>query len=555
MAPRKMKTQDKAPAPVADRSWKRLAEVEKRLANKEKEVSRLRNVTNRLEQRRARTNKTSRRATAAQIRGTAPAVGSAASTLVPAVAQYLDPLNHPPVRLPDTVSAQTVGTALAALSSSVTLTWSASDSSTTANWSTLPSGDTILPNRNTRSIFKLRDPVVALIATEMGPDSLAATPSVYNIFIAPTLSADTDSYGPQVAKITPTLTPLPLWGMIALTGPTRYPDFTPAGFANPSSRVIWIDASPAQPAVVTLTLNNPSSVHMNLLSQLWTNPTLPTCANEKQFGPGTFTYSINLEAAGYWSFALSIDSLPVSGAVLATIVAFSVSVSTTTWCSHYVHDSMLDAGSLFQDVRVLGDAVLTSNTTSEFFKNGMLYARQLQANQPWFVAAQTEDEYTSLNVREMYQGRLAKGLYAMVKPQGDTDAAPFALRKTNIQSGGPLNIPLLGFYPFDVPGVVSALFVPSQPATADQATSMNIHFMRSIEYTTDSQLVIVDVTSVHRSQFPDILDAISACPQFFENPLHLSEIRELISKIAAWAWANRSKISSIASVLGSLAVA
>lgn len=492
----------------------------------------------------------SRKQTAEHISRHVPAVRSTANMLIPAVAQYLDPLNHPPVRLPDTLSAQTIGTAVCALSSSVTLSWKTTDSSVLTNWSLLPTGNTVLPSNRYRAAFKLRDPIVPLIVTEYGPDSIAGTPSEYLLAIGAQADNDIVTGSAPSIKVGNTPVSVPFFGMVPLVGPSRYSSFTPAGWVNDNTRVIWVDATPTRPAIFSFDTNYLGTGTIEVQSFCWSNQHMPTAGPTASLLSGLDSANISVTNSGYWSITFVTTDPPA----IVYVNVVRVSVSTTLWCTHYTHDSMIEGVELFHDVRVLGDAILSSNTTSDFFKNGMVYARQTQSDAPWYSFAQSEEEYTSLNVRELYQGPLAKGLYAMVKPQGTETANPFGLIEVVARNSNTTN-PLLGFRPFQCPGVVAILFAPSAPVSTDStATSMNLHFIRSLEFTTNSQLLAVDIARVHRSEFANILDAISSCPQFFENPLHLAQIREILAKIGSWLWTNRSTLVSVAQVLAKLAV-
>lgn len=498
-------------------------------------------------------NRASRGATRRLVTQSVPGLAHSTTGLSSAVAQYLDPLNYPPVRLPDVASAQTVGTAVCALSSAFSLAWSATDSSVPAHWSTLPTTSTILPVNRTRAIFKLRDPVVALISTEFGPDTLTATPTVYSITFGAQGFGDSFAMnaGIPAVKVGQTVTSVPVALMTHSSGPHRYPDITPCCWINEHTRGFWVDASPACPAIITLSCNNRGFSSVNLSAYNWTNWSIPTPGPLVVVNAGVSVQTISIPVSGYWSIMFNAESLPGGNAVTLDL-SITVSVSVAQWCSHHVHDSLLDGVSMFFDMRVLGDAVLASNTTSKFFQNGMVYARQSQDESPWFCFSQTEEEYTSLNVRELYQGRLEKGLYATVKPQGPEIADPFGMIPVIDDNNRDVELPLLGFRPFMCPGVVSVLFVPAQPVTTDSVTSLNIHYMRSMEYTTNSQLVVVDVARLPRSEFPLVLDAIAGCPQFFENPLHLSQIREKLRQIGSWAWKNKSELVSVMRIIGQL---
>lgn len=501
-------------------------------------------------------NKASRSATRSLVRESVPRLAQASSHMVAAAAQYMDPLNHPPVRLPDVSSAQTIGTAVCALSSALSLSWGQEDSSNATHWSTLSTAETVLTTNRMRAIFKLRDPVVACIVTEFGADSLASTPTVYSLSIGAQAFGETFllNGGVPAVKVSEVPLAIPFAIMSAVSGPVRYPIQVPCCWVNDSVRAFWVDASPTNYATVTVYANNKGTHAITMMALNWTNAHTPTAGNSVVINTGPQTVSLTIPVSGYWSLNVLTESQPANTAITLELSNVTVAVGVTMWCSHHCHDSMLDGITLFHDVRVLGDAVLVSNTTSKFFQNGMVYARQSQDEAPWFSFAQTEDEYTSLNVRELYQGRLEKGIYATVKPQGPETANPFGMINV-VDRNDNDELPLLGFRPFQCPGVVSILLSPAQAATTDAATNVNIHFMRSLEYTTNSQLVVVDTSRLPRTEFPALLDALASCPQFFENPLHLQQIRQKLHEMGAWVWRNRSEIAAIVAALRAIVAA
>lgn len=452
------------------------------------------------------------------------------------VAQYLDPLNHEPVRLPDVSSAQTIGTAVCALSSSVAVDWiPVEDPPALSSFASRPDGTGAwFTNYSHRLAFKLRDPTIPLIVSEFATGTMPS--SVYNILYSNELDA-------EMAEVIPiagaTLTLVPFTELKMASGSLRYPLTVPAATIG-TARAIWLDASTANQTTLTVTYTTPSSADVVASLLIWTNDFDYTTKTSHQTGGTSHSSSFSLTTSGYYSVGFMCFN-----ATKVTNLALTAEVTVQQWFSHYTHPSW-QSTSAPCDVRVLGDCLLATNTAPELFKGGAVYAYQQQDNAPWYMAQDNPSYFTSVNRQELYQGNLSQGLYAVVKPQGHENVNPFAMLPVRASTSP--SAPFL-FRPFAVAGLVSILLVP--PALSSEV-SFTIHYMRTVEFTTDSQLFAVRPSTVPRAMIPTILDELSSCPQFFENPLHLGAIAAVLQRLASWSWANRSTIAAIVQHLISL---
>lgn len=453
------------------------------------------------------------------------------SLALPVVAQYLDPLHSRPVRLPDANSAQTIGTAVAALSSSVKLFWDPTLTTTTGDWSARPDGSPFLADNATRVVFRTRDPVVPLIVSEFG----GTTASTY--IIAVTSAAGLTNANVKVAYDG---VYLPFGAMTHMAGPVRYPTTTYPARINDFAYAHWIDASPSRLATLSV---NATLVGSGASFELvwWNNPEAPvSLAVISAATAGAYSATFTpLGFSGYFSIRTSATNIIVN----ESAITVQLVVSVGQWFSQYPFPSYATAAvtGVIDTVRVLGDCLLAQNTSAEFAKNGAVYAVQSQNTDAWFEKDMSLLSLTSTNVRQYYQGVLSKGLYAIVKPQSANITSPFGMFDAGEEF--PSGATTIASRPFHHAGFVTCAFVLGDPVSvATSSTSLQLHFMRSIEFTTDNQLYSVDVSRIPRSMYSKILDDLSACPQFFENPLHLAAIASLLASIGSWIWTNKTPL-------------
>jgi len=454
------------------------------------------------------------------------------SSALPAVAQYLDPLHHRPVRIPDVNSAQTIGTAVAALSGSVTLKWDTLDSTATAEWSARPDGTPFLTSPTARFVFRCRDPITPLIVSEFGPSAMALSTYLFPVGVGASSSPS-----PGNARVAYDGVYLPLsWGY-QTGGPTRYPTPIYPAKVNEYCYAIWVDASPTRTALISISaVLTGSGASFELL--YWSNPECPATINIISAATAG-AYSATFPAvthSGYFSIRTSATSIIVS----ESNISVGLTVTTSQWFSAYSFPSYaaVAQSGIIDTVRILGDCLLAQNTSSNYQKSGEVYAVQSQNTDAWFEKPMSFDFISSINVRQYYQGLMAKGLYAIVKPQSANATNPFAMVDAGEEFTGTATY--LSSRPFQHSGFVTAVFAPAESVAA--SSQLQLHFMRSIEFTTDNQMYAVDIPRMPRAHYSRMLDELSRCPQFFENPLHLAAIASLLANIGSWIWTNKTPL-------------
>jgi hypothetical protein len=444
-------------------------------------------------------------------------------------------------------SVQLVGTAVCALSQTLQLKWNGDEDVETANWSMVGPDRLLISDPSHRLLIKLRDPVVALIVSEFGPATLST--STYAIGVSNVSNSDFLSATPKLVLGAEPVN-IPLTGVFHHSGPIRYPDTTPGGWnTTKTERVVWIDASSGKPTIFRLSAIV-GAYPVSVTALAYTNEHVPSVYSTSTFVAGVAsTKDITVNRSSYYSFMLKNEATGGPGvSTVFEITNFQVLVSVTQWFSHYTHLSMMESLPSMDKVRVLGDALLCTNTSAEMYKSGTVYARQPQTSGPWLSEGTDLEDFTASNVAELYSGPLAKGLYAITKPQGEV---PLQFNEATNVSKNSLSLP--GFMPLNNYGSVHVLLVPADVTATAPKTTVTLHFFRGLEFTTDSQMYVVRRCGVPRSALPMIFDALSKAQQFHENPLHLADIAKSLRSFGEWGWRNRSEIASIVKMIAALA--
>lgn len=496
------------------------------------------------------------------------AVPSLPRGLIPLLGQFVDPAHYAPQRLPDVTSASTVGTAVCTLCAADTMLWdpilSLSGRLDPAHlYPKVPGtvgGDSYVPllsDQEARLVVSFRDPVCLGVITT-GPFELSV----------PTQLDSRNIYGDGL-KLDAGDMDLEL-GFIYASGANRYGNIQiPARVSGGTRAAMWYDGADGAVPVVSIAISFRTQVAHGFMLELrvhfWHDE--KNCVEEwvdsVHVVPGDLSCSFGVNGSfpcsGYRSFQLHVEPDDPTSFLFETIsgVVVSATVSTQVALCHVFHPSILDAAMagnahpLIGQARQLGNTVLISNNTAEMFKSGTVYARQVDGTVPWYQCALSPADITSANVHTMYDGPLAKGLYAIVKPQG-VDC--LSLEDVVIEAASANDTAFgLNFRPFSTSGTVVALLMPSHPTPNTPATSMVVHFFRGMEFTTQSQLFNVDVCNMPRATLLPFLDELSHFRQFYENPLHMRDITDAIKNAGKWAWDNRGTIKEIAKLLAEAA--
>jgi hypothetical protein len=476
------------------------------------------------------------------------------------VGQYVDPLHHAPIRLPDVGSATCLGTAVATLSLTTTLDWSATEiDGTKCPVVDDGNGDTlkIVDGPYNRLVVSVRDPACLGIVQE-GP--FPTTASVYQGGL----------YDPEISIVSGIPMDWQLGFMSLSSGPKRYEDsFTSGVVSDGSVQVVWIDASAGATASLTYMLSFVAGAYTNTAHATaellrWTDDETfdvekTALVNLTGLDSNMLFSFIEIVHSGYYSVRFVVndsdDAHPCLG-VHVTYNSAQLTVQTQFTFVHVVHTAVYNellspaTQPLIGQVRVLGNTFLATNTTAEMFKSGTVYARQIDGTLPWYLCCKSPDDFTSANVMTSYDGPMSKGLYSVVKPQGEGCMDLHDLRLGPSYTG--TNPVIVNMAPFKFQGVLPMLFCPAAPTAAAPSASLTIHFVRGIEFTTQSQLMNVNVSEVARVEILALLDELAHVPQFYENPLHLKAIAAALARAGKWAWANKSEIAAVAKAIAAV---
>lgn len=217
--------------------------------------------------------------------------------------------------------------------------------------------------------------------------------------------------------------------------------------------------------------------------------------------------------------------------------------------------------------RVNGSSMLLTNTAPEMMKQGIVHAAQFPASTPW-LANLTLESFAMLNPTISTRKSWVDGLYTFCKPQGGADtrgvndfvptlagvSAPATdLTATFIDTKSNA---VYNFNPFDFGGYVGALVVPTVSPGLSQiapTSACNLTICNAIEFTTRQQLFNVGQASIMTQQFDNYVDALSAIPQFYENPFHMSDIWKGIRAAAQRVVEFTEDVVKVAGTIGSIA--
>lgn len=486
------------------------------------------------------------------------------ATGVNGLGQFMDPLNYEPIRLPDILSASSVGTASAVLSEVLQYSWPTT-APIPSQWPIVydqPAAGTtnLVDNVEHRLFIVTRDPVVSAIYMNPAPYN-GAVPSTYLGGVVNSVTILPWGTDPVLIVRNGPDTELDIDGMILVSGQDRYGGYTPAG-TDGGRKFVWLDGTPANPC--TVTFGGVVSLGGTNIGYVGKSVTLicyvHTSAGERSEiyrtsaalpARGTLfnTGNISIQVSGYFSFAVNVVGVDAIDGELVVQTPTMWYYPTAVWTmKHQVHPDLLSAGAIVENVRILGSTMLISNSTAEFFKSGTVYARQMDQEELWFADTGKPESFSTANVQLNYDGPLSKGIYAVVKPQGQ---GALSLVPTVVRPGPRSTTDAsiqLNYRPFAFAGAVAILLCPTTPyaATNSSQANMTIHTIRGMEYTTNSQLVKIQRTALSRAEYDQILDGLSVMNQFYENPLHLRDIKSAIARAGNWLWGNRSAIGGIA---------
>lgn len=353
---------------------------------------------------------------------------------------------------------------------------------------------------------------------------------------------------------------VPLNNVVHTSGPSRYGSRLLNGLvADETVQVVWIDANSAHAStfVVAATFFDASwdTLKMEVEMRYWYGDDEFTVWDTIT---GTITakaasVSFSMTHSAYYSVHVRVLGTAAAPDNVLLSLTGTLTVTLNVVCRHLVNQSFQDGGFNLRQARTLGNTLLITNATARWSKSGSIYARQREGNEPWYRDVQSAGQFTALNPTIQYDGALEKGLYAIVKPQGENCLDIRPVTKLDYDN---TPTPVYSFLPFRNTGSVVTLMIPHIEEATEGSyvypTQLVLHYVRGIEFTSPSQLFAVGVTNVRRIELPDLLDALGRVDQFHENPLHLADIKKALISAGQWAWKNKSPLIGIAKTIGSL---
>lgn len=500
--------------------------------------------------------------------------------------QTMEPASAELLRLPVEAFTAGVGTGLARTVDTITIDWSQANTISTGDVPHMGGRAGLFPlqeDMDVEPVILLRDPIVSHIQRNIRPTGNAT--AKYDVVLSFEGGTDASGLHGNLQLGVGCEVHLPITGLTYQGGGWKpYGESTPAGLVGTDNHVIWIDGSPTRPWNIEVIVDTPvggptdDAFYFNTLrlicykhvsehqkelafsmpnTQFTTSTIIPP--------PGTYLWPLtfdtrhefedfgidrNLTESAYYSFELhyitAVVELPSAQKKKMLGEIFNLSDGGNTFevdvtlarietnvraaYQHVVPLAMQDKSGVVRQVRMLGASGLFQNVSAELARGGTVYAVQATGERPWYNLINNVTDISDLNLVSRYVGDWKKGLYAYVKPQGDS---PFKLEMAYQES---TNNPSVatdtpGFRPFRDAGYVVVQIKPPTQAE-DSATYspsvMTLHVVRAFEFTSTDQFFDIEPSHLHPSYMSEYALAIANAPQFFENPLHMAEIMRLI---------------------------
>lgn len=229
------------------------------------------------------------------------------------------------------------------------------------------------------------------------------------------------------------------------------------------------------------------------------------------FSGGALT--ITSGAAGYYAFEYET--------VTSQTQLLSLSILGAGDCyGHRAAPNIYSQLPAINSIRLLSQSILISNQASMTNIEGTIFAAQFPQDEQWWN--QTASSAIAV-ARESYRGRLATGLYAFIKPTSVND---FRYLNNISQIGG-----VITNASFDLltPGDFVAVHAETVAvgATYPGMDLLMTHAL-TLEFTTENQWYEAELCPMTTASRQAAMDKMGPIPQFYENPLHLSDMAKYL---------------------------
>lgn len=463
--------------------------------------------------------------------------------------QTMDPTHSGLYRLPmDGSSFQSIGTAVAKNYKAYRLDFSLP---------VLTTHDAVLPahtSGNKRNLLSdttyypvvvTRDPVVAfidIIANNDGTEDPAPETAVYSTELVVLESSADGLYAFNGNGSTGFLN----FGDLEWTsGHNKYGKLIPTGTMALGSSLVWIDAgAAAASASATLRLAITSITGKADKLHVWlhrvVNDTIRTGVEyftvTEQGETGQYLAEVAIQECGYYQVQVTL--LADIGCNFQTLTLMQRANVITR---HHTLDAHETASNQIDELRVLGQSILLSNTTASVNLQGSVFAAMMMSTMPWYdYVADMETHIFDAAADLRYQGQWAKGFYGFVKPhsKGNLDLQPTYFPVEELRFSA--------FRPFVNLGSFIALVTRADSAVAGTSSANSVTLMatRTFEFTTNSQMFALETSKFPTSVYEEYAEALRKATPFHENPLHWSDITSFIKRAANWVGGVAGKVAN-----------
>jgi hypothetical protein len=273
-------------------------------------------------------------------------------------------------------------------------------------------------------------------------------------------------------------------------------------------KAIWMDSG----STMTIVLSSTTAASV-LVTLAWNGKSFDVYATTA-VSTATFTY--NASKSGYFAFEVVLGASPNAASITAVLTG-TTDVMAHNCCATF--DGQL---SLFNQTRVVAASLLLSNEASALYAEGNISMAQFPASVNFWQVTNIE---SVMAVRETWSGKAALGAYGWLKPG---DASDFIYR-TNIVSTG--SVVYGCSFDLQNQGEFLACFVKTASVTGPlyPGADFLLSACHALEFTTTSQVCEVEYCMMSTSMRQAAMDRLAYATQFFENPFHLTGIRNFFA--------------------------
>jgi hypothetical protein len=430
----------------------------------------------------------------------------------------------------------------------------------------------VFPRLNSLPVIILRDSVVCAIVRynrKHAVGVLNETPIYWAVTGSeiPRVSMGTTSvytiWFPRVVNGTGGITPgaltetVPVSHFVHHSGEAVYGPLIPAGDSSRSgggSRIWWMDGGADTASTLRLYVNCSRNVSAGVTTFRLIRHLDESQTEEVSVVTGpAFTmgyalpFPISFSISGYYSLAVTLSDLEM----LAMRVDLEYSPATTSVFRHIPHPGIYDVKDTISSIRVAGCSALMTNPVPALFRGGTVEMYQAPPSRLWVEWLNAPDTLPALPTRRWTRMGFDNGAYMYNKPEGVEGFNPSFLREFADEVGTSYRLPR--FLPLAPRSWTIAFINPPTGSAGGLDTppkQVALLFASCLTYSSQSQWI--GTSSPRLLDTPGMSATLREAPQFFENKVHLADIRGFLGHAGSFLKKWTPRIASGAMSLAGL---